>query len=349
MPARAEMDHCRTKHRASDRQPPCRRSVLAGVIAFLLGAETASAADFLLEPIVLRYRASAECPSEPEFRAMLQERARGAELREASEAERVFDVVLATTARGASGTFFVVERRAVSLPRRIQGPNCQEVAEAIALLAALAVSPDSVSLPTTSDPSTEPTANDAERALGSTDARRRSLLVVLGGAARRDLPARWGFGGRVEASVRRHGPKSHRPLGAVGLGVSYARTPSFDVPPGAARFWLLGLDVRVTPWILRLGAHVELWAPTIGLEIGFLRGQGLDVARPNTRGAFFSAGLAAVRLLGAISDTLVLTAEVGASFPFVRHRFVFSEPSATIGRVPPIGLVTALGIGIRSW
>src|SRR5689334_23382485 len=111
----------------------------------LLAMEGSAAAEEGAEPVRLSYTAGAGCPSESAF--MTGVRARTSRVRWVSEGERarVFVVTLSQTDKESSGHLVVRLPNESESERDVTGDTCEEVASALALMAALSVDPDAAS------------------------------------------------------------------------------------------------------------------------------------------------------------------------------------------------------------
>jgi hypothetical protein len=119
---------------------------VAGLLA-VAGAPGLASADGLGEPIHLEYRSPTGCPDEAAFVARIRGRTTAARFVEQGEAARTFGVVLETGSPPA-GTVTVTEGERGGGARRLEADSCEHVADALALIVALALDPHALAAPT---------------------------------------------------------------------------------------------------------------------------------------------------------------------------------------------------------
>lgn len=111
------------------------------------------------EAIRIEYRADALCPSQAEFTAKVLRRTQRARLASAHEPARTFVVAITRHRAGFRGSLVIREADRSTIGRRVEGANCGELADALALSTALAVDPTA--------PSVEPATSTPADALGT--------------------------------------------------------------------------------------------------------------------------------------------------------------------------------------
>ena len=166
------------------------RTALVVFVALTVAPGAGFAQEPATEAIRISYRASGACPDGPAFIARVRTRSTHLRLAQPSEIARTFDVSL-DDGSPASGTVNVVDGEHPEGVRRLRAETCEEVADAVALVVALAINP--------AGPSRVPTRSRRPRmkAPGTPPLRYRHLV-------RRSRPAR---GGR---SGPRRAPRSSR-------------------------------------------------------------------------------------------------------------------------------------------
>jgi hypothetical protein len=132
------------------------------VVAALLGARSARAAETAVEAVELRYSAPAECPAEGELVAAAVEMGAGFRIAPPGELARALDVVIQRTDQGFSGTLAVRDLSGDERTRTVTCSRCESVVRALGLFVAMAlVEPATVAAPSPSElPPVEPLRRD---------------------------------------------------------------------------------------------------------------------------------------------------------------------------------------------
>jgi hypothetical protein len=343
---------------------PMRRSCSAVVLALFLASAQVVAAEG--EPIHLEYRAFDRCPDESAFEA--QVRAHTPRVSFAEAAARTFEVRIDAGTASVVGRLVVRRADHVEGTRQIRAPSCDEAAEALALMVALAVDPSAVLIapvakragdagpppnagPETSNAPPPPpvtmdtgsTAREVEvpRAVAEPGAR-RTLYVGMDVAVATDVmpSATVGLSPYAGWSANRRGFIEP----GVRLAFVHGSSATAAAAGGTASFeWNVGrADGCLLSWP---GGSARLLACGRA-EAGVLDASGADVSSPRgaTRG-WLSAG-PLLRFEWTIVSTLFLDADAAAMFHITDNRFYFS-PDATIYVVPVAGLEAATGLGLH--
>jgi len=119
-------------------------AVVAGCLALALIATAGSEARAAAEPVHVRYEADAGCPTRGRFVEEILARTRKATVVGPEEARRIFVVTVRATGTGFVGRLEIKSGSDSAAPREISGPTCAAVTSALALVAALAIDPDSL-------------------------------------------------------------------------------------------------------------------------------------------------------------------------------------------------------------
>ncbi len=332
---------------------------LSALIVPMLFASIAAAQPLPPEPIRVVYHAPEGCPDAAWFEAQILARTQRVRLAAQEESGRSIDVEIEEgghtlgrlSVRGLDGG---VTRREVA------GDDCNEVASALALVAALVLDPSAATTPVAMapkpagptvgprpapapPPKARPAAAPAPRSERPPPAPRLRFSVgdsvlLASGVSPGALA-----GGVVFAQIAREA-SSFSP--ALRVGLARALSGPIDTAAGAAHLdWTVGvLDLR--PWSFALDRLVL--APTLEVEVGALHGSGWGVAVPQhpTR-PWMSLGVgagASFRFYGPLFLDLTATASV----PFIRDNFYFDpDPSRTVSRAAVVGVRGALGLGVR--
>jgi len=204
--------------------------------------------------------------------------------------------------------------------RRFRAARCEQVAEAAALVLALSIGAQS---------ETEPVVpRDMEVPAP------RTTLPDAAPATERRAPTR--FSAVVGALLER-GLLPHAGVGPeLGVGLAWRRSRAtlsgLWLPPARSPRGDDGGKVAVSLWAARAGyCHTLLGRPRArlagcaGLELGRAAGQGIALARPETRRTLWCAASLSARLSTQLVRRLGLYLEPGLAVPFVRRQFVSSD------------------------
>jgi hypothetical protein len=330
------------------------RSVcICGAALLLIGSSAATSATCLAqqddaEAIRLSYSALGHCPDEADFSARVRARTTRVRFAQPGEAARRFDVTLFDGAP-ASGEISVVDADGPHDARRVRAATCTEVADAIALVVALAVNPetpaDHASVPVRGlgRPSPAQAARLPARRTGITPTGVTSQGRVFAGA---DLALNGGVTPDVLAAGSPYlGWQATDATLAPELRLSAIRSVSNEaVSNGQASFaWTAArLDGCPVAWqaaALRVAACARIEAGAIQVET-----TGVPAPRARLRG-WFAAG-ALIRVEWSLVDAIFADAELAGLVRVTNDRFVVL-PDTTLYHVQLIGLGAALGLGAR--
>jgi hypothetical protein len=268
----------------------------------------------------IEYEGPAGCPDAASFEAELTSRMEAAS--PGARLARAAGVVLRVSI--TEGERFVgallIERAGVVLVRRsLSGTSCDEVVEALALLAALGL----VDVPAPS-PAT-PTGRPPEK--------RRSLSLGAEAGVYQGIAPGAAFGAEVflEPSLRRR----LRARPSIRLGVAAAGGGWSNLAGREGSFvWAVG-HFSVCPVRFLIARVLDL-GPCIRLELGALHAAGRFPGTTRSATGIWLAPSLLGRLSWRMVGGLRLEAEVGASFPVFgsRHYFPYEvPPAAAVGRL----------------
>jgi len=316
-------------------------------------------------PLTLTWSAPAECPQLNAVQAELQ-RLLGAETQ--AGAGTAVDGRLALAAELRFVLTLIVRSAGGEATRTLEGANCEALAQAGALVIALAIDPDAVAAHTAEAPAdapqdaalvappeqptplTESAQAQAGRDQRTRDARARGATLSAGaeGAPRSHLRvAGRMFAHVVAEALAVPGLSAGFAAGAgVRLGVVdltlevlWTAPRGIDVvaPPNA------GADFGLTAGRLRgcvalTGGLIEL-APCLGFELGVLRGESRGVSAPSAGGALWAAPMIGAELRVFVHDLVAVTARLDVAAPLLRPAFVI----AGIGAVTEAGVASVRG------
>lgn len=295
-------------------------------------------------PGSLRYSASSGCPDEAAFRAQLASRL-NAPVETKSGLSLFVEVAVAEPSHG---TLVVVDATGTSVRREVDGATCDEVVDAIALMAAVllegrsepgvqSAEPPMPTPPRTPprgvvarDVDSRPTASPASVPLGWAVG---AHAVLLGGVAP-SLAA----GVRAMAELGIDRPGVFRPA----LRLSFAWTARTSAPTAVSNTHLSFLSGRAEACPLRLeGAHAAL-VPCATFDLGRIA---VDPGTGSRARLWLAPGIVA-RATWSVTRFLDLEVEGGLAFPLLRYHFFF-EPEPQVYRVPAVGGTGGLGAAFR--
>jgi len=327
---------------------------LRSFAAVLLASGAAAAGPALGAQWLIGYEVVAGCPQESAFRTAVERRLSRPVL--ATLAGQRLAVTIQGDVDGSRallGRLAVTDADGLTSTRAVQASSCEELVEALSLVAALSAEAaavgDSSNASPLSGPPLEPgavlaaTAVDRAPTAGVTppsDALRLAptLFVLMQSAATPEPALGIGFGLSV-AWPRLGGWAPWLQLGGYQLHGGEEETSRNGVQ---AEFELLAAQAVACP--LRWPAR-EVWSlqPCAELELGRLvgRGRGSAVAQPKSRSTWWGSTGLALRGEVAPWGPLRLAAAFGATLPLSRHEFFFA-PDIVAFRVPALGWQSTL-------
>ncbi|MBX3190028.1 MAG: hypothetical protein KF819_23585 [Labilithrix sp.] len=318
------------------------RLVVTSAVVCVLGLASSRAS---ADDLRLAWDAPKECPSADDVRAAALKSAKGEAASETLEAD-------ARVERGERWRVTLRTRRAgvASAERQLEAASCEALAEATAVILALALMPGAG----VEEPATEPATTAARAA---------------------PAPA------AVEAPARERAaeaPKDERPKGpydhALGLGASLATDgttlPAVAAGGAAALAWTPGparLEVSGSYFVAQsetaggsaAGAALTLvvlgargcWAlargpvelsPCLGVDVHLVGARGFGAARNFDESARWAAGTGGALLRVPVAPWLALRAQADAVVPLARPRFVV-ENEGTVHRPSAMGARGTIG------
>jgi hypothetical protein len=313
--------------------------------------------DASLESVAIRVDGFAGCPSSEEFWRRLQQRAPGIRLTRAGEPGRVFVVRFQEAERGhAIGRLRILDVEGNALEREVTGVTCVEVADALALVAAVAARSD---VPVDK----QPTTDAAEEALRPTSRPPPSEQAVM--PANDDRTANWDLLVRAQASLRgqilpvslygagagfelaRDGTSFWQPAVGAIVEATLTGTASTNhiVPNTEMSAQLTMVHLFASPLRLRAGA-IDL-RPYVSLDIGrlALEGRGSGLTRDTQNRMFWIAAALLAQADVRLGAGWRVAGSVGAeAHPFL---YQFRYTDRDVYQVADIGLVAGLSISYR--
>jgi len=310
-----------------------------------------------VESVQVVYDADVSCPGRSKFVEELTARTPKVAVSDAGHAKRTFVVTLRPKDAGFVGRLEIQAGEPTATTREITGQSCAAVVSAVALVAALAVDPDSLrgDAPDKPAPSSTPAPPVATNAIPLASPPAKSASLIVETPDKRDWT--WAIGAKAETNsvIAPHlsfGAGVFVELEAVRLVAHYAVTGTIQQDTGSAHFDWAALSLEGCPARPRWGA--------VGLDLcgafagGVLRGHGDDVPAPlqsfqaedPLRPWWSVAPL--LRVSWALSRSWSIEAEGSLVIPLRRDTFVFKQPERRVFyEVPTLGAAAGLGIGYR--
>lgn len=228
-----------------------------------------------------------------------------------------------------------VERADGRAEHSVSGANCEEVADAIAFILALALDPDT---PVEAAPPVNPSTHDSD----SVPVSSRWLLGggLLVGASGGVAPALAVTEGLFFEVAQRSSTSVTLSFRLAGLHAGQTAT----TPAGDAKLDLLALRLHACPLGLGSSPFIELCA---SFDYGRLRGQGRATVHEKTSSATWYGPGALARAGLTVYGPLDLGAEVGIVAPLARDHFYFL-PDVTAHRIPGLSGYGLFFFGLRT-
>jgi hypothetical protein len=319
----------------------------------------------------LDYEAPAECPSAAAFAAKIEGHTPLARQVAGADASRRFRAVFDTSQPAARGRLEIVDYDGAPSVREVEGRDCTEVADALALIAAIVIDPNArPAAPPSSEAADASAAAAAAAAAGTrprpvTEVTMPQLIpapVLVPRPKPREsepLPLRLGLIFQAGAVTEQLAPELGLALvygiealldrdellaPALRLSVYRIRSGEISTEFGKARFEWTAARVSGCP-VLWSWENLGL-RPCVIADFGRLVAEGYETVDGAKESVFWAAMGAAGRAEALfLEDTLVLEIEAGALFPLSSQRFYF-EPSLEVYRIGP-GVYALGGIGFR--
>jgi hypothetical protein len=353
-----------------------------GVCVALCGSQAwigAAQAGVEVESVHVVYDADPGCPGRPTFVDELMARTPKVAMAAATRAKRTFVVTVRATESGFLGRLEIQAGASTATTREIAGLSCPAVVSAVALVAALAVDPESLR---GDAPGKDGVARDETQPPSPTAAHPTAVPPSLASSQspepRKNRDLEWAIGARAEGNALiapqlafgggafvelapsdadTEGPALRGSFGieAVRVAAHYALTGTVRQTEGAARFDWGALSLEGCPF------HIHWRKVGIGacaaFEVGFLHGRGEELSdaptplQPETPLLPWYSVAPLLRVKWAFLHSWFLDAEGSLMVPLRRDTFVFQQPPAqprlVFYEVPRVGAGAGIGIGYR--
>jgi hypothetical protein len=307
------------------------------------------------EPIRLVYHAPPGCPDEAAFVARVRARTARARLAWAGETARTFTVALengrqpfgqvaAAPVGRAAGRVVVQSGDHSEATRQVQADTCSDVADALALMVALAIDPSASAPTVAATPEAPPAAPPPSALPAPSPAPRPTDGGVFGGvdlALAGDVVPQLLMAGSPYVGWRSPAERLWSP--AFRVAFVRAETGTLPLAGGSATFtWTVGrLDGCPIAWPRR---PVRVSA-CVRVEAGTLQAAGVDVPAPQTAlQAWVSAGPLA-RAEWSFLPPVFVDVEAGALVRLTQDRFLLHPSMTPAFEVAPVGATAGVGVG----
>ena len=309
----------------------------------------------------LAYAAPDGCPDRDAFVRSIRERTSRPRLvgDEETGSATVMRVVIEQKPEGASGRLDLRDPDGTEETRSVASRTCGEVADALALVAAVMLDPDARMTGGAAATKPPPEAEPAEKPPTRPPPITPKLVPPPRPAAAPLVPkTRWLFGVGAQIGILGGVGPAVAPTGGVfgdverrasrglvsTLRVSLdAAATASDLRTGTQTYEWVAATVRLCPAHLSLPARLRL-APCAGFQAGGHRGTTRDVRSPTSNTELWLAPVASGTVEWALSRAVSLDLHGGIVFPLRRSRY-FLAPASTIYEVP--ALAGTMGVGVR--
>ena len=318
-----------------------------------------------VKPVQVEIDAPAGCANATDFLSSLRSRTQLVRQASGDEPRTTLQVRLLEMRRYVLGELRMVDDRGEPDTRRVQGGNCDDVVQSLALAAAVALDPNvllpatvTIPAPATTGPASPssaitPSVVESVNMRKSVDSPSNSVDSPASSAARVD--SRFELGAAFVGSVLlssgispgmavfgRWSPAgSGRFRPTLGMAVTYLRNDVL-ASPGAAQASLTGLVVTMCG--MAWGASIVSLKPCGSVMAGLLSVSGQQVARTSSVDLLWLSAGAVVRSAVHLGHGFSLDLEAGVSAPFFKREFYTTLPSHVVEKTPTISPVAGLGL-----
>jgi hypothetical protein len=311
-----------------------------------------------VKPVQVVFDAPAGCANANDFFSSLRSRTHLVRQAKGDEPRTTLQVRLLEMRRYVLGELRMVDDRGMTDTRRVQGANCDDVMQALALAAAVALDP-SVLLPATVTipaPETTVPANPpptiAPAGVESVNIRkpvdppsssssRIDPRFELGAASVGSVLLSSGISPGVAMFGRWTPAGSGRFRPTIGMAVTYLRNDVLG-SPGAAQASLTGLVVTLCG--MAWGASIMTVQPCGLVMAGLLSVSGHQVVRTSSVDLLWLSAGAVLRTAAHLGHGFALDLEAGVSVPFLSREFYTTLPSHVVEKTPTISPMAGLGL-----
>jgi hypothetical protein len=314
------------------------------------------------ESVHIDYGSPASCPDAAAFMRSLQARTTRFRLTEEEQGRRFF-VRVTAAGSGFAGRLEIRGSDGRTANRSVDGAVCEEVAEALALMTALAIDPNA--LMTVPKAGGKDAGNSSQKISAQEASQRLAPVTVIDppSSAKASEPWQWsagmlghmtsglspnlGYGGQL--FVEAEAPPSSRLGPALRVGIFFNQSDVELSTGAAARFqWALATGGGCAVRLAAMGQRLAV-TPCLALRLGLLRGEGQRISQPQqTVSAWVDAG-PVLQVRFAVMERLILEVQGALMAPLYRPTFEITDMGkrTTAYSVPRLGGLLGMGLSYR--
>lgn len=316
------------------------------------------------ESVHIDYAGPSGCPDAAAFMRSLQARTTRFRLATQDDQARRLFVRVSVAGSSFAGRLEIRSHDGGTAIRRVDGPLCDEVADALALMTALAIDPKALSsAPKAAAKNADtPTQKTTEQA----DAQRPApVATTIAPPPSSEVSPAWqwsagalghmtlgvspglGYGGQL--FLEAEAPPSSRLGPAARVGIFLNQSDAEVSTGAAARFqWGLATAEGCPARLSLLGQRLSLH-PCLALRLGALRGEGRKISQPKQTVGLWADGGPVLRLRLALTARLFLEAQAALLVPLYRPTFEIMDMGSrtTAYSVPRVGELLGMGLSYR--
>jgi hypothetical protein len=306
---------------------------MSGPLSAWIVVGVAATAPSKATPIRIEFDAPEGCSRVEAFYQGIRARTDAVRLAAEGENARRIIVHLAPAPGKIEGELRLLDAQGETV-RRVDGPTCDQVVEALSLTAALAF-----------DRGPTPAEKPAPVAPRALSAPSTPLAFELGARASTSqvVSPYVSLGGEVFVRLTKRTNDAARPT--LDLGLFHARNDFLPPASGVVvRLTTFALTACPTGW--SLGGVWRMQPCVVGLG-GWLDATDRSVDHPDSSlRSWWSAG-GRLRAAASLGLRYTLELEAGVTVPLVRRRFFTGSPDQVVGQTPSVSALGALGISYR--
>jgi hypothetical protein len=314
-------------------------AIVLSLAPSVCGAEAATL------PFVVDYRPGDGCDPVERFSEQLIARTARARRARPSEIGLRYRIAFSGSKDALVGYFTSIDVDGNALTRVIPTAKCDEMVAAMALIAAIFMDPNGVSV---ADVASVPTFTAPRET--KTDATVRSNMqarwvfavgaaAFLASAVAPDL--RLGFAGEFDVKF-----ETQRPLSPwIGLTAMRTGKAPFETTGGTAVFDWLALRLTLSPMRWPSTGPFAL-RPALFTEVGRLNGSGKDTAAPDSTHLLWTAAGALLRVEVTPQRWFAIAVDGGLVVP-MRHDSFYFTPNPPLFRIPTLAFWSQLGVAAQ--
>jgi hypothetical protein len=323
--------------------PSALRPIPAAVLVAFAGAALAQPR---AQAPSVAYVGPASCPSEAEFVVRLRARLGSSET---TDARSTLDVRIAQEGRQYVGRLSLIDREGRSTTKELRGHGCDELVDALALVAALAVRTEGPAATAEERPPPPPVAVAEPPRAEPRPAERRAPAasrfgVAAGGLVTTGVSPTVLLGGTLSIDWAWKPASAFGP--ALGLGVIAAAAPDVTRPGGRASFTFVAARVDACIARFALGAVLAVRGCLLA-DAGVVHARGSDTVAPGSSSREWLSLGASSQFEVPLTARLAIRLTAGVEAPLRRDRYAFGDADFFV--VPPVIATGSLLVAGYVW